>query len=82
MASSKNKTVPTNKSVLEFINEIEDPDKRKFAAKIHQMMEQISGEDAVMWGTSIIGYGNYHYKYASGREGDFMKVGFSPANKI
>ena len=41
-------------------------------------MEEITGETAKMWGTSIVGFGTYHYKYESGREGDFMKVGFSP----
>jgi len=41
-------------------------------------MKQISSEEPKMWGTSIVGFGNYHYKYESGREGDFMKVGFSP----
>ena len=78
MASSKNKTIPTKKSAETFISEIEDDGKRIFAEKIHNMMEEISGEKAVMWGASIIGYGTYQYKYASGREGEFMKVGFSP----
>ena len=78
MATSKNKTVPTKISVDAFIDGISDPKKKDFARKIHQMMSDISGEDGVMWGSSIVGYGNYHYKYDSGREGDFMKVGFSP----
>jgi len=78
MAKSTNKTVANKLSVSGFLNSFEDKTKRKDAKSIHKMMKEITGEKAVMWGTSIVGYGEYHYKYESGREGDFMKVGFSP----
>ncbi|NNE25240.1 MAG: DUF1801 domain-containing protein [Saprospiraceae bacterium] len=78
MSASKNKTVPTKNNVQSFLDKIENEEKRAFANRIQLMLAEVSGEQAVMWGTSIVGYGQYHYKYASGREGDFMKVGFSP----
>ena len=78
MAKAKNKTVENNGSVDDFLNGVIDETKKSDSLKIKAMMEQISGEPAKMWGGSIIGFGNYHYKYESGREGDFMKMGFSP----
>jgi len=78
MAQAKNKTVETRASVSKFLNSIEDPQRKKDAKSLHKLMKDITADKAVMWGTSIVGYGNYHYKYDSGREGDFMKVGFSP----
>ncbi len=73
-----NKTKPTKASVTEFINSIEDSDKRADARKVAAMMRKATGKRAKMWGPSIVGYGTYHYKYDSGREGDFMITGFSP----
>ncbi len=74
---STNKTKPSRQSVKAFLNDIKDDDKREDAFKICELMEDLSGEKPVMWG-SIIGFGHYHYKYASGHEGDFMRLGFSP----
>lgn len=78
MAKSKNKTVANNNSVAEFIQQIIDTKKQQQTKDIVSMMQECTGEEPVMWGTSIIGFGTYHYRYDSGREGDFMKAGFSP----
>ncbi|GAA0878313.1 hypothetical protein GCM10009119_12810 [Algoriphagus jejuensis] len=72
------KTKPTEMSVDDFINTVESPKKREDAFALKKMMEEITGEPAVMWGPSIIGFGTYHYKYATGHEGDAPIVGFSP----
>lgn len=72
------KTTRNNASVTEFIASIDDPKKRADAKKVARMMRAATGSRARMWGTSIVGYGSYHYKYESGREGDWMLVGFSP----
>ena len=73
-----NKTKATRASVTAFINSIEDRQKRADARKVATMMRKATGKRAKMWGASIVGYGTYHYKYESGREGDFMMTGFSP----
>jgi hypothetical protein len=73
-----NKTKETKASVASFLNAIEDKRKRSDAKKVAAMMRKATGKRARMWGAAIVGYGNYHYKYASGREGDWMLVGFSP----
>lgn len=78
MAKSQNKTVENDGSVDDFLNGVKDETKKADSLKIKSMMEEVSGETAKMWGGSIVGFGNYHYKYESGREGDFMKIGFSP----
>ncbi len=75
---AENKTKPTTKSVPDFLNSIEDPDKKKDCQALSALMEEITGSKPKMWGDSIIGFGDYHYKYASGREGDWFLVGFSP----
>ena len=75
---AENKTQPTKLSVTAFINGIDDRQKRADARKVAAMMRKATGNRAVMWGASIVGYGQYHYKYASGREGDFLLTGFSP----
>jgi len=72
------KTKKNNASVAAFLNMIDDKQKRSDAKKVAALMRKITGSKAKMWGTSIVGFGNYHYKYASGREGDFMLTGFSP----
>jgi len=72
------KTKPTNKSVDQFLKKVENPTKRGDSFKILELMKEVTKEDPVMWGDSIIGFGSYHYKYASGREGDWPLVGFSP----
>jgi uncharacterized protein YdhG (YjbR/CyaY superfamily) len=73
-----NKTKKNTVSVASFLNAIEDPRKRSDAKKTAAMMRRATGNRARMWGSSIIGYGEYHYKYESGREGDSALVGFSP----
>lgn len=75
---AENKTKATKVSVAEFVNSIEDRQKRADARKVAAMMRRATGKRAKMWGPSIVGYGTYHYKYESGREGDFMITGFSP----
>ncbi len=75
---AENKTKPTKASVAQFLNGIENEKKRRDAKAIDKLFREISGEKPTMWGPSIIGYGTYHYRYDSGREGDFMRLGFSP----
>jgi len=75
---AENKTKPTKISVANFLNGIEDEKKRRDAKAIDKLFREISGEKPKMWGPSIIGYGNYHYRYDSGREGDMARLGFSP----
>ncbi|HVI69648.1 MAG TPA: DUF1801 domain-containing protein [Magnetospirillaceae bacterium] len=74
---NENKTKPTSVSVAEFIASVPDP-KRADAERLLTIMKEISGEPAVMWGPTMIGFGQYHYKYASGREGDYFAAGFAP----
>jgi len=78
MAKNQNKTTINDNSVDDFIDTVKDEQKKTDCYEVKAMMEEISGEPAKMWGSSIIGFGTYHYKYDSGREGDFMKTGFSP----
>ena len=73
-----NKTRPTRASVTAFMTAIRDPEMRTDAKKVAAMMRRATGKRARMWGPSIVGYGSYHYRYASGREGDYMITGFSP----
>ena len=72
------KTKLNDGSVEDFINTVEDEQKRKDSFALLKMMGEISGEPAKMWGKDIVGFGTYHYVYASGREGDWMLSGFSP----
>jgi hypothetical protein len=69
---AENKTKPTKRSVTAFINGIDDKQKRADVKKVAAMMRKATGARAAMWGPGIVGYGQYHYQYASGREGDFM----------
>lgn len=74
-----NKTVATKASVTEFINNVDDEQKRKDSKQLVKLMKEATGEKAVMWGTSIIGFGSYHYKSERSRqEGDWLLTGFSP----
>lgn len=75
------KTKPTAASVNAFINAIDDERKREDARAVAAMMAEVTGAPATMWGSSIVGFGSYHYRYASGREGDFMETGFSPRKR-
>ena len=72
------KTQATAASVSDFINSIEDCDQRADCKAIAAMMRKATGKRAKMWGASMVGYGSYHYKYASGQEGDYFLTGFSP----
>jgi hypothetical protein len=75
------KTKPTQASVKEFLNQISDKERREDCFAITKMMEEVTGDKPKMWGPSIVGFGTYHYKYASGREGDWPVTGFSPRKK-
>jgi len=68
----------TDNSVIEFIESVENEKKKADAYQLLEIFEEVTGYDAKMWGPSIIGFGSYHYKYASGHEGDAPLVGFSP----
>jgi nucleoid DNA-binding protein len=81
MAKSQNKTTETNNSVDNFLNSVADETKRNDSFELVKLMKQHSGFEAKMWGPAIVGFGSYHYKYASGREGDAPLVGFSPRAK-
>jgi len=76
--ASQLKTQRTRASVKSFLDAVADEQKRKDARAISALMQDITGEKPEMWGSSIVGFGTYHYKYASGQEGDWMLVGFSP----
>src|SRR5690606_23833107 len=64
-----------------FLAGIEDEAKREDAQELRQIMADVTGDDGAMWGDSIVGFGSYHYRYASGREGDWFEVGFSPRKR-
>lgn len=72
------KTKPTDVSVDAFLEGVANPARRADGRAMREIMERLSGEPAVMWGPSIIGFGTYRYKYESGREGDMCRMGFSP----
>lgn len=72
------KTKPTDRDVEDFLNSVEDEKKRQDSFTILRLMEEATGEEPQMWGDSIIGFGLYKYKYASGREGEWFLTGFSP----
>ena len=72
------KTKKNRGSVQAFLNAVEDPERRKDSKAVAKLMREVTGERPVMWGDSIVGFGSYHYKYASGREGDWFVAGFSP----
>ncbi len=75
---TENKTQATNQSVGAFLADVQGDRKRGDAERLDQLFRDVTGFGPKMWGPSIIGYGRYHYKYASGREGDFLATGFSP----
>ena len=72
------KTKQNQASVPRFLAGVEDEKRRKDARIVLRLMREITGEKPAMWGSSIVGYGQYHYRYESGREGDFLRIGFSP----
>jgi len=73
-----NKTQPTGASVDEFIDAVENERRRHDARTVLELMREVTGEEPVMWGDSIVGFGQYHYKYDSGRAGDWFLAGFAP----
>ena len=82
MAKNVLKTRKNTKSVSAFLNAVKDEQKRKDSKAIHKMMTKATGKRAKMWGSSIVGYGEYHYKSErSKQEGDWMMTGFSPRKK-
>ena len=78
MAKTGNKTTENKNSVTDFIKSVPDQQRQKDAFALLEIIKKQSGFDAKMWGSAIIGFGSYHYKYESGREGDAPLVGFSP----
>jgi hypothetical protein len=79
MAAKKGPAMrPTDASVQGFLIGVPDQERREDARRLCAMMQEITGEPPAMWGTSIIGFGTYHYRYASGRQGDSPLAGFSP----
>ncbi len=78
MAKAKLKTTQNDGDVNEFLAGIEDEKKRADSRILLQLMQETTQEKPTMWGSSIVGFGSYHYKYESGREGDFFLVGFAP----
>ena len=72
------KTKENESNVIEFIEKVENPKKRQDSYKLLDIFTETTGFQAKMWGPSIIGFGSYHYRYASGHEGDAPLVGFSP----
>ena len=74
----QNKTQANTNSVTQFLESIEDESKRNDCYELIGLMQKATNSSPLMWGDSIIGFGDYHYKYESGREGDWFKIGFSP----
>ena len=75
---SELKTKPNKKSVKRFLNAIGNEKRKQDAYVLLDLLQELSGKPAVLWGDSIVGFGSYHYKYATGREGDWPVTGFSP----
>ena len=72
------KTKRNKGDVEAFLNNVPDEKKRRDSFTILELMKKVTGKEPAMWGDSIIGFGSYHYKYVSGREGDWFLTGFSP----
>jgi hypothetical protein len=72
------KTKPTTKSVTAFLAAIEDDARRQDCQTVLRLMKRATKAEPTLWGTSIVGFGRYHYRYASGREGETMITGFAP----
>ena len=75
------KTKPTDASVQAFLDGVDDARKRSDARIVAEMMAEVTGSSGVMWGASIVGFGSYDYRYASGRRGTFFETGFSPRKR-
>ena len=72
------KTKPTDVSVEKFLNSIADDQRRADCFRLLEIMKEVTGQPPKMWGPSMVGFGSYHYVYASGHEGDIFVTGFSP----
>ncbi len=77
MATSKLKTTRNEQSVADYLKRVEGAEKRADAEALVQLLESVTGEKPKMWGDGIVGFGSYHYVYASGREGDWMLTSFA-----
>ncbi len=75
---AENKTKPTRQSAASFIAAVEPAERRKDCRALAKMLKDVTKASPKMWGSSIVGFGTYHYRYASGREGDSFLAGFSP----
>ena len=75
---AQTKTKPTQITVAAYIDGVDHPGKQADARVLDALFAKVTGQPAQMWGPSIIGYGQYHYRYESGHEGDICRVGFSP----
>ena len=73
---SETKTKPSDESVEEFLYAVDHPQKKAASFELVKLMKEVTPEEPIMWGTSIIGFGSYYYRYASGHEGDWPMVGF------
>ncbi len=78
MSNGTNKTTATTADVEDFLAAVPDEDRRQDARLLAALMRDVTGRPAVLWGTSIIGFGSRHYHYASGRQGDVAAIGFAP----
>ena len=78
MVLRENKTKPTRVAAEEFLAHVEHPVRRADAETLDEMFRRITGQEPIMWGPTMVGYGQYHYEYDSGRSGDAFAAGFSP----
>ncbi|MFN2236534.1 MAG: DUF1801 domain-containing protein [Anaerolineales bacterium] len=72
------KTQPNQSSVVDYLNSVENEKKRADSFSILEIMQEVTGEEPLMWGDSIVGFGAYRYQYASGRKGEWFLTGFAP----
>jgi hypothetical protein len=75
--SKPNKTLPTGAAVADYLAAIASPERRADCEALGALMQAVTGEPPVMWGTAIVGFGRYHYRYASGREGECCLIGYA-----
>jgi Domain of unknown function (DU1801) len=75
---AENKTIPNDQNVELFLNAVADEQKRRDSFALLELMKEVTGLEPTMWGSSIVGFGSYHYTYDTGREGDTILAGFSP----
>jgi hypothetical protein len=75
------KTQKTDASAVDYLNSVENERKRRDSFRLLELMREVTGEEPAMWGSSIVGFGTYRYRYASGREGEWPLVGFAPRKR-